>query len=264
MRNLLRRSFSGLIYVLLLISATLFSKYAYLILISALGFFCIFEFLKMIESKAIIAYLTLPAFIFLMYQRQDSYPVIIILSFTILSSLFLLYQMLLKKEINFRDDRSKIGLTIRYVVFSIAFLGLLPFHKGIYNPYLIIAILVLIWTNDSFAFLVGKNFGKNKLFESISPKKTTEGFIGGVVFAIFAAILISFYNNSLTLIHWIFLALIVSFLGTAGDLIESKYKRNANIKDSGKIMPGHGGILDRLDSLMFAAPFVYLYINFII
>jgi hypothetical protein len=111
------------------------------------------------------------------------------------------------------------------------------------------------------------DYGKsisNYLNLNKEPKKTIEGFIGGVVFAIFAAILISFYNNSLTLIHWIFLALIVSFLGTAGDLIESKYKRNANIKDSGNIMPGHGGILDRLDSLMFAAPFVYLYINFII
>jgi phosphatidate cytidylyltransferase len=130
-----------------------------------------------------------------------------------------------------------------------------------------ISVLVLIWVNDSFAFIVGKNFGKRKLFVSVSPKKTIEGFIGGFICALITAYIISISNlNSVdfSLTNWFIIAAIVSIIGTIGDLVESKLKRQANIKDSGTIMPGHGGILDRLDSLLFAAPFVYLYINFII
>ena len=105
---------------------------------------------------------------------------------------------------------------------------------------------------------------KRKLFERISPKKTIEGFLGGVVFAIIAGVLISkFYIkaspefSSKSMIIWMSIALIVSVIGTVGDLIESKFKRIAGVKDSGKIMPGHGGILDRLDSVIFVAPFVF-------
>jgi phosphatidate cytidylyltransferase len=127
-----------------------------------------------------------------------------------------------------------------------------------------ICILSIIWVNDSFAFLVGKNFGKNKLFPSVSPKKTIEGFLGGLIFSLIAAIIISKFNLDFSMLNWMVIGVIVSVIGTIGDLVESKFKRQAKIKDSGNIMPGHGGILDRLDSLLFAAPFVYLYINFII
>ena len=98
---------------------------------------------------------------------------------------------------------------------------------------------------------------------SVSPKKTIEGFIGGIVFTMIAAVVISYYSDLLSRLHWIILSIIVSVMGTLGDLIESKFKREANIKDSGNIMPGHGGMLDRLDSLIFIAPFVYLYLYFL-
>ncbi len=199
-----------------------------------------------------------------MMKRPQSYAITVVLIITILSSLALIYQLFKKNEIVFSNDRSKLGLTVRYLVFSMSFLVLLPFYNGKYNRGLMICILVLIWVNDSFAFLVGKNIGKRKLFVSVSPKKTVEGFIGGVVFALIAAVIISKFNKDFTLLNWAFIAVIVSVIGTLGDLVESKFKRQANIKDSGTIMPGHGGILDRLDSLLFAAPFVYLYINFII
>jgi len=127
-----------------------------------------------------------------------------------------------------------------------------------------ISILSIIWVNDSFAFLIGKNFGKNKLFPSVSPKKTIEGLLGGLVFSLLTGLLISKINADFSLLNWLIIAVIVSLVGTIGDLVESKFKRQANIKDSGNIMPGHGGVLDRLDSLLFVAPFVYLYINFII
>jgi phosphatidate cytidylyltransferase len=101
------------------------------------------------------------------------------------------------------------------------------------------------------------------LFPSISPKKTIEGFIGGLIFSCIASYFIATFTNTLTFAHWLVLSIIVSIFGTLGDLIESKFKRQANVKDSGIIMPGHGGLLDRLDSIIFVAPFFYLYLRLI-
>lgn len=264
MRNLLRRSFSGIVYILIFISAILYSKESYIILITLFGFLCIWEFSRMVALKNYAAYLIFPLLLFLMLKRQENYATTGILVITILSSLYLIYQLYTKKEIQFSDDRSRLGVTIRYVIFSMCFLILLPFYENSFHPYLMISILSIIWVNDSFAFLVGKNFGKNKLFPSVSPKKTIEGLLGGLVFSLLAGLLISKYNLDFSMLNWLTISVIVSLIGTIGDLVESKFKRQANIKDSGNIMPGHGGILDRLDSLLFAAPFVYLYINFII
>lgn len=264
MRNLLRRSFSGIVYVLIFISAILFSKESYIVLMTIFGFLCIWEFSKMISLKNFAAYLFFPLLLFLMMKTQYNLMISGILTITILSSLYLIYQLYTKKEIKFLDNRSKLGITFRYVIFSMCFLVLLPFYENSFHPYLMISILSLIWVNDSFAFLIGKNFGKNKLFPSVSPKKTIEGLIGGLIFSLLTGLLISKFNLDFSMFNWLTISVIVSLIGTIGDLVESKFKRQANIKDSGNIMPGHGGILDRLDSLLFAAPFVYLYINFII
>ncbi len=264
MRNLLRRSFSGIIYVLIFVSAILFSKESYIILITFFGFLCIWEFSKMVALKSYAAYLFFPVVLFLLINRQYSYAAFGILIITLLSSVLLVYQLFFKKEIKFLNERSKLGVTIRYVIFSMCFLVLLPFYENSFHPYLMISILSIIWVNDSFAFLIGKNFGKHKLFPSVSPKKTIEGFFGGLVFSLLAALFISKFNLDFSMLNWLIIAVLVSSLGTTGDLVESKFKRQAGLKDSGNIMPGHGGILDRLDSLLFAAPFVYLYINYII
>ncbi len=264
MNNLLKRSLSGIIYVIIFLSAILFSKETYIILTSIFGIFCIWEFSKLIQFKNIIGYIFFGLTLFLMLKRPDNYVIALILAITVFSSLYLIYFLIAKKDISFLTDRSKLGLLIRYPIFSMIFLILLPIYKGNYNSGLIISILIMIWVNDSFAFLVGKNFGKRKLFVSVSPKKTQEGFLGGFIFTLIAAFILDKYDTSFTLTNWLVIGTIVSVIGTIGDLIESKFKRQANIKDSGNIMPGHGGILDRLDSLLFAAPFVYLYINFII
>ena len=122
-------------------------------------------------------------------------------------------------------------------------------------------MFILIWINDSFAYLIGSNFGRQKLFESVSPKKTVEGFLGGVFFSAIGSYFIFKYTNNLEFSNWLIISVIVSVFGTIGDLIESKYKRQANVKDSGNLMPGHGGLLDRLDSAIFVAPFVYLFLK---
>jgi phosphatidate cytidylyltransferase len=112
---------------------------------------------------------------------------------------------------------------------------------------------------DTGAYLTGKNFGKHKFFERISPKKTWEGIIGGTVVALTAAIGLSFISEGIHLIHLLALSLLVILFGTLGDLAESLFKRSLNLKDSGKILPGHGGILDRFDTFFVSAPFVFLY-----
>jgi phosphatidate cytidylyltransferase len=118
----------------------------------------------------------------------------------------------------------------------------------------------MIWANDTGAYLSGRFFGKKKLFERISPKKTWEGAIGGGLLALATSLLISKFNDTLASEHWFAIAFIVVVAGNFGDLIESLYKRSKNIKDSGTILPGHGGILDRFDSLIYSVPFVYSYL----
>ena len=119
----------------------------------------------------------------------------------------------------------------------------------------------MIWINDSFAYLIGKNFGKQKLFESVSPKKTVEGFLGGLFFSTIGGYAIFEITQNILFSKWLILSVIVSVFGTIGDLIESKYKRQAEVKDSGTLIPGHGGLLDRLDSALFVAPFIYLFLR---
>ena len=132
-----------------------------------------------------------------------------------------------------------------------------------YKPEILLGAFILVWTNDSFAYLVGRALGKQKLFPRISPNKTVEGFLGGLFFSCIASYFIAKYSGSLSFNNWLIMAIIISVFGTLGDLVESKFKRQAGVKDSGIIMPGHGGLLDRLDSIIFATPFIYLFLRFI-
>lgn len=130
-----------------------------------------------------------------------------------------------------------------------------------YTPKLLIALFVLIWVYDSGAYLVGISIGKHRLFERISPKKSWEGAIGGTIIAVIASSFISRFIPEIALIHWIVLAVLLVVFSTFGDLTESMFKRYFGIKDSGNILPGHGGILDRFDSLFFAVPVVVMYLK---
>lgn len=121
-------------------------------------------------------------------------------------------------------------------------------------------MFIMIWSNDSFAYVVGKSLGKHKLFESISPKKTIEGFVGGLAFSVISAFVLEHYFGILSISVWVLMSIIVSVFGTLGDLVQSKFKRRADVKDSGTIMPGHGGIFDRMDSMLFSSTFVYLFL----
>lgn len=127
-----------------------------------------------------------------------------------------------------------------------------------FDPSLILLILVLTWTFDTFAYLFGVTFGKHKIIPSISPKKSWEGFAGGFIFTIITAYIISEYLSTLNLEIIIITSILLPFTATLGDFIASFYKRQAGVKDSGNLIPGHGGILDRMDAFMITIPMIYI------
>ena len=260
MKEVIVRLLSGVIYISIILLSLFMSSEWYIGLLFILAIITLNEFLKLIKLKGTIAYIILAVlFYFLAYKEINS--VLILLPATILINLFLIRDIMIFNKISLLKSKRYLYI-IFYIISGFVFLALIPFTNKDFEPQIILGIFILAWTNDTFAYLVGKSFGKRKLMEKISPKKTIEGFFGGMVGALFASFIffkftsISEYN----LIFWLFLALLVSVLGTIGDLIQSKFKRLAGVKDSGNIMPGHGGVYDRLDSIIFASPFIYLFI----
>ncbi len=264
MNNLLQRSLTGFVYVSIFVSAILYSKESFLLLTTIFALISLFEFNKIIQFKNIVPYFLLPLVGYYFIFHLNNNQTFLFLILTLFTSIKLIYQLYTKVLSSPKIFLNKINLCIRYIILPFVFLMMIPFTDGSYNPQILIGILILIWVNDSFAFLVGKNFGKRKLFESISPKKTIEGFVGGAIFSFISSYIIAINTATFSALNWFIISIIVSIIGTIGDLVESKFKRQANIKDSGNIMPGHGGLLDRLDSLFFVSPFIYLYIHFIL
>jgi phosphatidate cytidylyltransferase len=149
-----------------------------------------------------------------------------------------------------------------YLAFNISGIDTLLSHSHIlFSPGIILGFFLILWSNDTGAYLAGVTFGKHKLFERISPKKTWEGFFGGLLLAVAVAWFLSGKLGVVNATGWIILSIIISVSGTYGDLIESMLKRSIGVKDSGSVMPGHGGFLDRFDSVIIAFPLVYLYIT---
>ncbi len=262
MNESLKRLLSGVVYVSLLLIATWYSATSFYILFGIFMLIAVYEFCKLVNLNKILP-LLFGAFTFGLATQFKTTQIndVLLLFATLFVSIKCLHLLFISQK-NKIDKLSKYIYVIGYVIFP--FIIITKIHA--FNPKIVISIFILIWTNDTFAYIVGKSIGKHKLLEKISPKKTIEGFIGGMLFSILAGILISkfyfepkpYYLYTSVLI-WIISAIIISIFSTLGDLIESKFKRIAGAKDSGTIMPGHGGILDRLDSIIFVAPFVYLF-----
>ncbi|RVT76667.1 phosphatidate cytidylyltransferase [Flavobacterium sufflavum] len=288
MNETLKRSISGAVYIILLLASILFSTESFFILFGVFLVIAIYEFCNLTQvSKALplIAGSLLYCTITLIshYNKITTETInqifdtnieitvniqqmnIVLLATTLVVSikciLFLFYDNIQKISTS-----SKYLYLFGYIILPFVFITKISFGIKDYNPKIIIGLFLLIWTNDTFAYIVGKSIGKNKLFERISPKKTIEGFVGGILFAVLAGYLISKYYikakpefSQQSILIWTSIATIVGIFGTIGDLIESKFKRIAGVKDSGNIMPGHGGVLDRLDSVIFVAPIIFLF-----
>lgn len=152
-------------------------------------------------------------------------------------------------------------LGIFYVAVPFALLNVAVFNNNEYNFQIIFGSLFILWASDTGAYFAGTYFGKRKLFERISPKKSWEGFVGGAMLALIFAYGLSQFFHSLSIFQWIIVGLIIIVGGTFGDLVESLLKRSIEIKDSGSTLPGHGGFLDRFDGLLISAPFIAAYLE---
>ncbi len=260
MKEAIIRFISGVLYVAIIFFTLFTSREWFIGLLFILATFTLNEFLRIVRLKGFIAYLILAiSFYFISYKEISSIITLLLLGLTIIVNLFLFRDVVILNKLRLFKKRRYFCI-IFYIISGFVFLSLIPSIEETFEPKIILGIFILAWTNDTFAYLVGKQFGKRKLMAKISPKKTIEGFFGGIAGALIASFLFFNYSSLHTLIIWLILAILVSVLGTTGDLIQSKFKRLAGVKDSGKIMPGHGGIYDRLDSIIFASPFIYLFL----
>jgi phosphatidate cytidylyltransferase len=149
-----------------------------------------------------------------------------------------------------------------YIIIPFSLIPVVVMFSGDYNPLFLIALLLIIWGMDTGGYFAGVAFGRHRLFERISPKKSWEGLVGGMILSLVAISVFHHYLGLLQLWQWFITTLVVGLAGTLGDLVESLIKRETNIKDSGNTLPGHGGFMDRFDSLLFGVPF-YLYLLYL-
>ena len=267
MNETLKRAISGAVYITLLLISILCSAESFFVLFGLFMLIAIVEFCDLVHLNKIIPLLLgLVIYGSIAYLAAAKIPLgknfeLTMLAATLLVSARCLF-FLFSEKMTKMDTVAKYLYVFGYLILPFIIITKIPFGIKGYNPKIIIGIFILIWTNDTFAYIVGKSIGKRKLYAKISPKKTVEGFLGGIIFAVLASFLIAKYyieGGKTAQNIWIGFALIVGVFGTLGDLVESKFKRVAGVKDSGNIMPGHGGVLDRLDSVIFVAPFIFLF-----
>ena len=267
MKELLIRSVSGLVMGAVLLACVLVSPWtwaALLLFIIAVGTFEMSRLLKMNSVAGIIIGEALSISFFIL-------PALVALQ--VIESRWLLFEMpiammpFLYALFSTKHDAKPI---FTYLFASLTFLSLpsslmlFMFCEDLFGQFagsrLIILVFCILWVNDIFAYLTGKLLGKHKLFSRISPGKTIEGSIGGLVFTLVSLVVFSHYSAWIPISHAIGLGIVAVVFGTLGDLCESMLKRQARVKDSGKLIPGHGGILDRFDSIMFSVPFIFVYL----
>lgn len=268
-KDLLIRALSAAIFLVLLLSSILINEFLLLAMFLLITGLSQWEFYKLIRKKAPDVqkrYGVFIGFIFVATSflvAKGTIPNSAFYFTFFLIILMFIIQLYSEKEEHFTN----ISFTLVAIIYiaiplsTINFIAFAGINEGQYTYDYILAMFVMIWANDSGAYIFGSIFGKTKLFEKISPKKTWEGSIGGFFTALTAAYLFSIWFTGLNLIEWLIFATVVSVFGTYGDLVESHLKRRVGVKDSGRIMPGHGGMLDRFDSTFFVAPMIFLYLK---
>jgi len=264
MKELLLRSVSGVLYISIVI-LTLFTSHKWFItLFLILGLIALFEFLRLIRFNSLVHYLFLIILIyFFSYREMEPVWVYLFLACTLIVNLILLIRLFISKVKPHKNPFVKFLNTVFYLIGGFVFLTLIPGHGDSFEPWVIFGIFLLVWSNDTFAYLIGKSMGKRKLFKSVSPNKTIEGFFGGLIGTVIISFIIFKYTLLFNFGIWMTMAILVTVFGTLGDLIQSRFKRNAGVKDSGIMMPGHGGLYDRLDSILFASPVLFTFLEIV-
>ena len=271
--NFLQRAITGILFVGVLVGCILYDPWTFSALFVVISALTIREFGHLINQvegvsinknitmlAGVSLYMAVMAFCTNLSGSKIFLPYLLLIMYLMISELYL------KKE-NPVMNWAYSMLSQLYIALPFAMLNVLSFHTSpmdtsvSYNPILPLSVFVFIWLSDTGAYCVGSLIGRHRLFERISPKKSWEGSIGGGIVAIGSSFIFAHYFPIMNMAEWAGLALIVVIFGTWGDLTESLLKRQLHIKDSGAILPGHGGMLDRFDSALMAIPaaVVYLY-----
>lgn len=275
MKNLIIRALTGIIFVVVLISAIYIHPIFFLILFCIITGLTLWEFgglVKHYENANLQrtvnvlggVYLFIATFVYAngLTDGKIFLPYLLFIMLTMIAELYY-------KAPNPINNWAFTLFAQVYCAgsFSILnFIGAEPGTPGVmsYTPLFIMAILIFVWLDDTGAYLVGSLIGKHKLFERISPKKSWEGFFGGLILSLASSQAFAWFAPEINRMNWLGLAATVVLFGTWGDLIESLLKRTLGVKDSGNVLPGHGGMLDRFDSVMLAVPASYIYIELFI
>ncbi len=280
MKNLLTRTLTGVLFVAVITASILCGPYTFLFLFSIIALLGYIEFLHLTQlgreiDRGLLAldlagayafFLSIFAFSQQFHPQAHLIFIIFYLIYLVVRPILQLYYH--KPGESLVNGWAQAVLGHIYVVLPLALLGvwgygILPADG--HPEYLLMALFAFVWTNDTGAFLVGCTLGKHRLFERISPKKSWEGFFGGLIFCIILGACANLIiPGLLTTAQWIGMGIITSIFSTWGDLCESLLKRTAGLKDSGNILPGHGGILDRFDSELLASPAIFIYLSLVL
>lgn len=271
MNNFLTRSLSGVVYVGAISGSILLGGYTYLFVFALLTGLALWEFYTLLEKHTntqIDKPVAILGGVYLFVTGTLGFAGILPIRYIalwFLIMLFLLIRELYRTRTNAIKEIAYTFFGQLYIAVPLTLLSKLAypyqdFVGGPYEPLYILLFFILIWVYDTGAYLFGVSFGKHRLFERVSPKKSWEGLIGGYIVTLGAAIGLSYlFPEQLSLWQWICFALVAITFGTFGDLVESMIKRSLSVKDSGHMIPGHGGILDRIDSALLAIPAVVIF-----
>lgn len=283
------RAITGFVFALIMITGLLWNVYSFLGLFAIINAALLWEFGGLVYAtdnnkvfrQIIMTALGCSFYALAVWGVMSTEPfaklglsVMAVFILLAITPITLLLELFLKAERPF-EFAGQLLLGLFYLVFPMLLVVNLGVHQDYtetytmnigFTPQIILAVLLMVWANDVFAYIIGSQIGRTKLFERISPKKTWEGSIGGFILCLATGALMyklmpMWGYNQLSLMNWIVLAGICSVFGTLGDLVESMLKRSLDIKDSGSILPGHGGFLDRFDAFIFAMPFVAFYLK---
>lgn len=273
MRNLIQRTITGFLYVSLITVSIVWHPLAFCLIALVLLVFAVIEYNNLFKSKTfpsfyVQLFMVLAGIIFIL----GSLVILKMLPLAALSILLIIPLIILIISLGKEYSTSSIsifnqfsGLSLYLVLPLLACVLLFdPLLTGTHHYVFPLFLFFILWMNDTMAYVSGMLAGRHPLAAAISPSKTIEGFMGGIFFSLAGAYVWSIFFTNLPAWAWISFALVIIISGTLGDLSESWIKRQAHIKDSGSLLPGHGGILDRIDSLLFAAPAAYVFLLFLL
>lgn len=274
MKGLLKRAFTAIVFVIVMLGGLFGGRYSFIGLFALITALCLWEFLGLVlhneakkdfYRKLIGLGLGMMPFILASIVQlnfipdRESFIVMAALLFSPFVFLCFVFELYTQSEKPFMNI-AYLVLGLFYIGIPFALLDFIAFSGEYFYATTVFGLLLMTWTNDTMAYFIGSQLGKTPLFPRISPKKTWEGTMGGVAVTFLVAYILSIFITDLNLINWMVLAIIIAIFGSLGDLVESMLKRSHQIKDSGSLLPGHGGLLDRFDGFIFMLPFAAAYL----